>query len=251
MPRRGEALRELRVDELVDHDPGRRSSSARTSSGARPRRRRSRSDTPTPGSRASARAAARPRRYSPSPTSRSRLPSSRDLLREPDLGARAGDLAQHGVADGLAAGGLLERGGVEVGDVVEAVLLRARARRGGGSQRARRRARPPRPRRPESCSATSSGSSANQPRSRDDERLAERERAHRACPDVSPIVGARSETQTSQPAISAQSRSSGTYSSRRTRRIAEQARLLEPPVEVEARRDGPDEHEPRARRAGA
>ena len=74
--RRSDALRELRVDELVDHDPGRRHPAPERVAEPRrddddprqigPRRDRARA----------ARAAARPGRYSPSPTSRSRLPSS-------------------------------------------------------------------------------------------------------------------------------------------------------------------------------
>ena len=65
-------------------------------------------------------------------------------------------------------------------------------------------------------------------------------------PDVSPIVGERRLTQTSQAAISAQSRSSSTYASR-TMPVIGQAEPLQPPVEIEAGRDGADEQQPRVR----
>ena len=62
----------------------------------------------------------------------------------PTSAPRAGDLAEDCVADDLAARGLLERGGVEVGDVVEVVLRAASAAaaaRGRASQQRGDRAR--------------------------------------------------------------------------------------------------------------
>ena len=119
------------------------------------------------------------RRHSPSPTSRSRAASSAasgSSGADARLGGGLGDLAHDGVADGLAAGRLLERGGVELGDAVEIVLGRRERARGV----AHRLARAPCRRRARSsaaasastsCSsgatliATSSGSSENQPTS--------------------------------------------------------------------------------------
>src|SRR6266545_2797733 len=64
-------------------------------------------------------------------------------------------------------------------------------------------------------SATSSGSSANQPTSLTSRGLP-RVSARIVLPDVSPIVGERSETTASTPASSAQKRASSTYPSRTT-----------------------------------
>ncbi len=93
-------------------------------------------------------------------------------------------------------------------------------------------------------SATSSGSSANQPTSLTTTGFPS-ESVRIALPDVSPIVGARSSTHASQAAISDQSRCLLDV------RLADhalrvEARPLEPAGEVEARRLRADEQQPRA-----
>ena len=157
--------------------------------------------------------------------------------------------------------GLLERGGVgrprvrgrARGEPARPRLRHRRAApRRGRAARAPRRACPPPRSRPD-LSATSSGSSANQPTSLTTTGLPS-ESWRMTLPDVSPIVGERRLTQTSQAAISDQSRSSSTYASRRM--PSGQAEPLQAPVEVEAGRDGADEQQPcvgprRRRRAKA
>ena len=159
---------------------------------------------------------ARPRRDAararPPPESRARSrPRRRPLATSPTTASR----------DGVAARRLLERGGVELGDPARrrARAGRARARRAPierrtpssrGEQLEGRRERVDLvARRRESSAPPSSGSSENQPTSLTTSGLPS-ESARIALPDVSPIVGARRLTQTSQAAISAQRRSSST-----------------------------------------
>ena len=118
----------------------------------------------------------------------------------PTSAAASLDFPQHRVVHGLTARGLLERGGVEVGDPVEIVLAprelaRRRAHRrsrtsGRESEQLERRLerRPPRASSTGTLSATSSGSSENQPTSLTTSGLpSESERM--TLPEVSPIVG--------------------------------------------------------------
>ena len=121
--------------------------------------------------------------------------------RDPDVGRGLAHLAQNGVGDRGAARGLLERRGVELGDAPEVVLARGRAR---ARRRPSPRARPGASTRSSSAaasvfdlvvargtlSATSSGSSANQPTSLTTSGLPS-ESARIALPEVSPIVGER------------------------------------------------------------
>ena len=82
------------------------------------------------GTRPRARAAARPRLTSTIPASTAARASCGGVV-DADLGRRLGDPPEHGVVDRVAAGRLLERRGVRVGDAVEVVLaldVRARGR---------------------------------------------------------------------------------------------------------------------------
>ena len=169
-------------------------------------------------------ARARPRRarraacQSPSSTSASRAAISRASAEsgcDADRGRGLADLAQDGVVDGSAAGGLLEGGDVQLGDALEVVLAPAEVERrcahraadvrhASRAARARPRASPTSWSSTGIFSATSSGSSENQPTSLTIERLAERERAdrrarrlaHRGRAEVDVHVGTRSSAPT-------------------------------------------------------
>ena len=153
------------------------------------------------------------------------------------------------------AGRLLERGGVQL------------RRRGRGRARARRTRARPRPCAPAisgsasrssaaasaatssspptgTFSATSSGSSANQPTSLTTSGFPS-ESVRIALPDVSPIVGARSSTHASHAAISDQSRRSSTYGSRITPSASSPSRSSRP-ARSKPGASRADEQQPRA-----
>ena len=208
---RRDVLRELGVDDLVDHDPRRDHPVAERD----PHDDRD-GDDPVPATTQAGTATARGRRGRRRVgRDRHTRPASRatpdDLLRvvDADLGRGLGDPRAAPRRRGLAAGGLLERGGVGVGDAAEVVLGRdVRARRRAELGRVRR----PRARAPPRSSAPRTrrpGSSAR--RRRAARRTSRRRRRASACrarargsptPDVSPIVGERRLTSTSQAAIS-------------------------------------------------
>ena len=168
----------------------------------------------------------------------------------PDLRRRLGDPQQHRLVDRVAAGRLLERGRVRVGDLVEVMLpldVRERAR-APSARRARRQLE----RRLEhrdlelvdgNLQRDAVGQLGEPADVADDERLAERERAdHRAG-----RLAHRREAQvheTSHAAISDHIRSSGTYLE--TLDALREPEPLEPAVEVEALAGGADEQQPRA-----
>jgi hypothetical protein len=133
---RGEALRQLRVDELVDHDPRRHDAT--------------REAVPEDGREDDERGQPRPRRHARQPTLWNRrrwlgpaVPRKPDLIKAAcelrrELGSRLDadirgglcDLRDDGVGDDRPAGGLLQRSGICLGDVGHVVLaLDVRPRR--------------------------------------------------------------------------------------------------------------------------
>ena len=132
VPSRGEALGELRVDELVDHDP--RGDDASRQPVTEDGREDDERGQPQPGRNARQRARRTRRRgLGPAVASEAELVELRGERRagvDPDLGGGLGDLVDDGVGDDRPAGGFLERRRVPLGDLVDAVLpLREGARR--------------------------------------------------------------------------------------------------------------------------
>ena len=128
MARRREALRELGVDQLVDHDP-RRDDPARQAV-AEDRREDDESDEPEPDRNTRQRARC-PRRLGLGPAVArevklvepfGQLGRERRAGLDPDLCSRSRHLVDDRVGDDRPAGGLLEGGGIPLGDLADVVL---------------------------------------------------------------------------------------------------------------------------------
>ena len=177
----------------------------------------------------------------------------------PTSRGRARHVAEHGVGDGGSARRLLERRGVEVGGAPEVVLAphelgRCLGHRPAGAGVAASSSSAAYSVSVSAAStgtfrATSSDSSANQPTSLTTTGFPS-ESCRITLPDVSPIVGERRLTHTSQAAISDQSLSSSTYASRMMPSSDRPSRC-ETAVEVEAGRGRADEQEPSLRATAA